>query len=161
MLYTTNRFMLIYFAHVSSPIPIKPCHGGTLVSLFMNFYHGCFEWTNQIAQTEVDKSLINLQVIYQPTSSNTRLYGPWQKLVMHLGYGSNLPTNSVQYKQQLVLVSCPDPPCMYLHQPERRSRSRAQRVARLIPPCMCSTCTCTCIGNYSEQLPRCWCIFVN
>ena len=28
-----------------------------------SFYHGCFEWANQIAQTEVYKSLINLQVI--------------------------------------------------------------------------------------------------
>ena len=28
------------------------------------FYNGCFEWSNQIAQTEVDKSLINLQLSY-------------------------------------------------------------------------------------------------
>ena len=36
------------------------------------FYHGCSEWANQIVQKEVDnyKSLINLQVIYQPTSLN-------------------------------------------------------------------------------------------
>ena len=29
------------------------------------FYHGCNILTNQIAQKEVDKSLTNLQVIYQ------------------------------------------------------------------------------------------------
>ena len=50
----------------------------------------CFEWANQIAQKEVDKSLINLQVIYmyQPTSSSTKLHVPWYKLVIHLSYGS-------------------------------------------------------------------------
>ena len=31
--------------------------------LSIPFYRGCSEWTNQIAQKEVDKSLINLQVI--------------------------------------------------------------------------------------------------
>ena len=40
------------------------------------FYHGCNILTNQIAQKEIDKSLIqtyklfiNLQVIYQPASA--------------------------------------------------------------------------------------------
>ena len=31
------------------------------------FYHGCNILTNQIAQKEVDKSHINLNIIYQPT----------------------------------------------------------------------------------------------
>ena len=75
-----------------SPIPTESqftkfnaCQSFLLYSIWLSIYHGCNILTNQIAQREVDKTHIDLQVIYQLLS--TSKWGAWV-LVIHQGVGS-------------------------------------------------------------------------